>query len=168
MEEKDILSEIFDHLFSSVASSPNKYRKVHTDIKPHIKLKIDENFSDAQTYVKQTYFNNIHYINLSRTFIQNKLKIKPEPVYDLLDTVQSLYLKHRKVADVNKPINDFIIIEKIAADLLPKKRKSQASFKSAAKAIVMMIFEMCDIGMPPQSTRKIKTPKRISDPSLFD
>lgn len=168
MEEKDILNEIFEHLFSTVKSSPHKYRKTNIDVIPHIKKKIDENFSDKQTYVKQTYWNNIHYINLSRMFIENKLKIQPEPVYDLVDTVQSLYLKYRNAADVNVPINDFKYIQKIAVDLLPKKRRNNASFKSAAKAIVIHIFEMCDIGLPPEPSKKIKVPNRISDPTFFD
>lgn len=168
MQEEDILNEIFEYLFSTVKSSPNNHRKIKKEKEPHIKEKININFSESQTYVKQTYFNNIHYINLANTFIQNKLKIKPEPVYALVDNVQSLYLKYRKAADVNLPINDYKIIDKIAVDLLPKRRKNRSEFKSAAKSIVLYIFEMCDIGLPPKPTKKVRVPKRLAQMSFFD
>lgn len=168
MKEEDILNEIFEYVFSHVKEPPNNHRKIEKERKPHIKKKIEINFSDKQTFVKQTYCNNLHFINLIRIFLANKLKIDPIPVYSLIDNVQSLFLKYRGLADVNVPINDFSIIENISIDLLPEGRKNSPMFKSAAKSIVLHIFEMCDIGLPPQPDKKIKVPKRIADPSFFD
>lgn len=168
MKEEDILNEIFEYVFSHVKEPPNNHRKIEKERKPHIKKKIEINFSDKQTFVKQTYCNNLHFINLIRIFLANKLKIDPIPVYSLIDNVQSLFLKYRGLADVNVPINDFSIIENIALDLLPGERKNNSIFKSASKSIVLHIFEMCDIGLPPQADNKIKVPKRIADPSFFD
>lgn len=168
MKEEDILNEIFEFVFLHVKEPPNNHREIEKERKPHIKKKIEINFSDKQTFIKQTYCNNLHFINLVRIFLENKLKIDPVPVYSLIDNVQSLFLKYRGQGDVNVPINDFAIIENIALDLLPEERKNNSIFKSAAKSIVLHIFEMCDIGLPPQPDKKIKVPKRIADPSFFD
>lgn len=159
-----ILQQIFAYVISTTVTS--RLKSLPANRESHIKKKIEINFSKNQNKsISRTFYIHLPYINLVKQFIEDHLRIDSAPVLFLVDRIQSLFLQYRKSANHNIEINDFQIIDRIAESLIPPDRMGDVEYFSMAKATVLYVFEMCDIGKRPQD---IKIPKSITDLTLFD
>lgn len=162
-DQQGILQQIFAFVLASSVTASLK--SLPESRKPHLSKKIQLNFNDKQPFVTQTFYNNLPYINLVKRFIENQLKIDSTPVILLVDRIQSLFLKFREAADPNIEINDFKHFDQIAEGLIPPDKVSDIEFIAMAKATVLYVFEMCDIGKIPLD---VEAPKTLRERSLFD
>jgi len=168
----NIIQEIFSFVFIN-ASKTKTSRKLEANRKPNLKIKFDINFDENQQIIRTTFRNNIRYINLVKKFVEDQMKIDDQPVLDVVDRIQNLFISHRnkkymdmKIANPNEQIFDFSIIDDIAIDLLTPEQKTNTHYMAYAKSIVLYFFELCDIGKIPA---RIKTPKPVSSQiDLFD
>lgn len=159
-----ILQQIFAYVISTTITS--KIKTLPPNREPHIIKKIEINFNKNQKKIfHKTFFIHLPYINLVKQFLENQLTIDSTPVLLLVDRIQSLFLKYREAANPNIEINDFQLIDRIAEDLIPRDKIGDVEFLAMAKATVLYVFEMCDIGKIPEGVTK---PKPITDLSLFD
>ena len=161
--KQPILQQIFAYVVST-----NKNPKLKTLPRSrslHLQKKIDVNFNKNQKNVPRTILNNLIYINLVDKYIKSVIAIDETPILSLVDRIQNLYLKHRKVADVNTPINDFQLFDLIAEELIPPNKKDDTEYFSLAKSVVLYLFELCDIGLPPTN---VELPKPLTEPTFFD
>ncbi|MFA7421792.1 MAG: hypothetical protein WCZ90_19065 [Melioribacteraceae bacterium] len=162
-DQQGILQQIFTFVLAS--SVTTSLKSLPETRKPHLNRKIQINFNDNQPFVKQTFYTNLPYINLVKRFIENQIKIDSTPVGLLVDRIQSLYLKFREAADPNIEINDFKHFDQIAEGLIPHDKVSDIEFFAMAKATVLYVFEMCDIGRIPLD---VEVPNTLIERSLFD
>lgn len=159
-----ILQEIFNYIL--LTHSTNKTQKILSPTrKPHLLRKIEINFNNKQLFVKRTIGNHLPNINLVKNFLENQIKTDDTPVINLVDRIQSLFLQFRKAADPNAPINDFQFFDRIAEGLIPPDKIGDTDYIAIAKATVLYVFEMCDIGKPPDDVPK---PKPLTNPDLFE
>lgn len=161
--KQPILQQIFSYILKTNITTTLK--SLPETRKPHLIQKIQINFNDKQPFVTQTFYNNLPYINLVKRFIENQIKIDSTPVGLLVDRIQSLYLKFRNAADPQIEINDFKHFDQIAEGLVPPDKVSDIEFIAMAKATVLYVFEMCDIGTIPKD---IEVPKTLRELTLFD
>jgi hypothetical protein len=79
-----------------------------------------------------------------------------------------LFLQFRKAADVNVAINDFKHFDQIAEALIKPYGLTSPQYVSQSKAIVLYVFEMCDIGLLPPADGNLKIPKPKTKSTILD
>lgn len=159
-----ILKKLFTYLFSDTTPT-SKLRTLTPERRSHIKKKIEANFTNPKT-VSIAFTNNIANINLIERFVQDQIKIDDQPLINLVDNIQTIYMRLKDASEVNVPVQNQIIFDDIAKELI-KPYNLPAEFLPAAKSIVLYIFELCDIGKIPDDDTLTK-PKPLSSSTLFD
>lgn len=159
-----ILKELFVYLFSDTTPT-SKLRTLTPERRSHIKKKIEANFANPKN-VSIAFTNNLPNVNLIERFVQDQIKIDDQPLINLVDNIQTIYMRIKDATDVNVPVQNQIIFDDIAKELI-KPYNLSAEFLPASKSVVLYIFELCDIGKIPDDDTLTK-PKPLSTSTLFD
>jgi len=139
-----IIEEIFNYVFNEIIEE-NYDTKINQEKLLDLKLKIPENFynTDDKKIIEQ-YFNDLWFRkNIIETFVSNA---NQEKIISLKIDIQKNYRENRNVKDIEIPIDDFKIIERMAGKYIPKKQLSNPDFFANATALVLYFFEQCDFG----------------------
>ncbi len=159
-----ILKELFTYLFSDTTPS-SKLRTLTPERRAHIKKKIEANFTNPKS-VSVAFTNNLPNVNLIERFVQDQIKIDDQPLINLVDNIQTIYMRLKDATDVNVPVQNQIVFDDITKELI-KPYNLSAEFLPAAKSVVLYIFELCDIGKIPDDDFLTK-PKPLSSSTLLD
>lgn len=160
-----ILKDLFEYLFSDTTQS-EKLRKIDEKRRAHIKKKIEENFINPNT-VSRTFTANLATINLIERFVKDQFKIDDQPVLNLVDRIQSIYMSVKKSDDINVAVEKPLVFDDITNEILNIHNLPSDRFFSSTKSVILYFFEMCDIGKIPDSNG-IDKPKPFSHNTLFD
>lgn len=144
-----IIGEIFDFIFKKIKTSSFSDENV-PEGKPDLsKLneKIKINFEGAQQkMVKQIFTNNWERKAIVEQYVQPQMGIDETRIFALIDLIHHEYVTISGVKDIETPIKDFTVFDKIGRTFLPAEKQRNPDYISNAKAIVLYFFEFCEIG----------------------
>jgi len=144
---RQILSKIFDFLFSTPIPDDFKAPKDEDGKLIHIDKKIPINFGKHQyRAVRELYIKCFSNILLVEEFIKYQLALDRRPADALLEKIHANYCKIKGIQDKRVPVIQFGIIEQLAKTLLPPGLVDDTEYIYHAKAIVLFFFEACEYG----------------------
>lgn len=161
-----ILKKLFTHIFAYNSSSSN-IRNIDDNRLYHITKKLKVNFPSCLNSSSTTFANNLVTINLVQRFISDNLTVDEQPFLNLVDRIQSLYMKIMKSDNPKVAVKNPDIFNKLTDELLLIYDLPSSVFYSPMKSVVIYVFELCDFGKIP-GLAKSKLPLPISSTPLFD
>lgn len=156
---QDIFGEIFKKFKGPyrpavIDSSKSEFAKILD--------KVPLNFSKAQNIVWDFYSNSYQFKNLAEKFIQEQYKNDSDFKNSLIGEIHSSFCTSANAPRHNYPVNDFQVIDNMAAKCLKAEYKEDPKLLNLARGIIMYFFELCEFG-----ARNLEDQKEYLEPSLF-
>ena len=115
--EQQILKELFSFIFKDETPN-NKLREIDYDRNAHITKKLEINFPTKFKSASRTFTNNLATISLIQRFVFDQLKVDDQPFTNLVDRIQSIYIRIKDSEDIDVPVEDPEHFNTITKELL--------------------------------------------------